>query len=76
MSVKEAKSQFGQTLFFLYEGIPVEFLDAIDVGNCFLPQEFYISQSQHQIVRVSKGSNKKSFTFKLFKFCKLKHSSF
>ena len=28
-----------------------------------------ISQSQHQIVRVRKGSNKKSFAFKVFQFC-------
>ena len=33
---------------------------------------FDISQSQHQIVRVSRGSNKKSFAIKLFQFCDLK----
>ena len=31
-----------------------------------------ISQSQHRIVRVSRGSNKKSFAIKLFQFCDLK----
>ena len=33
---------------------------------------FDISQSQHRIVRVSRGSNKKSFAIKLLQFCDLK----
>ena len=35
---------------------------------------FDISQSQHQTVRVSRGSNKKSFAIKLFQFCNLETS--
>ena len=33
---------------------------------------FDITQSQHRIVRVSRGCNKKSFAIKLFQFCDLK----
>ena len=38
----------------------------------FYQNIFDISQSQHRIESVSKGSNKKSFAIKLFQFCKLK----
>ena len=60
-----------QILFILpfYEEIPQEFLDETDVDNCFYQNIFNISQSQHRIVRVSRGSNKKSFAIKLFQFC-------
>ena len=55
-----------------YEEIPEEFLDETDVDTYFYHKLFDISQSQHQMVRVSRGSNKKSFAIKLFQFCDLK----
>ena len=51
------------------EEIPEEFLDATDVDNYFHHNILDISQSHHRIVRVSKGSIKKSFAFKVFHFC-------
>ena len=62
-------------LFSIYKEKPEEFLDGTDVDNYFYHNIFDISQSQHRIVRVSRGSNKKSFAIKLFQFCDLKHSS-
>ena len=59
-------------LYSFYEEIPEEFLDETDVGSYFYHNIFDISQSQHRIVRVSRGSNKKSFASKLFQFCDLK----
>ena len=50
----------------------MEFLDKTDVDSYFYHNFFDISQSQHRIVRVSRGSNKKSFAIKLFQFCDLK----
>ena len=47
-------------------------MDETDVDSCFYHNIFVISQSQHQIVRVSRGSNKKLFAIKLFQFCDLK----
>ena len=67
---QKASSKFVQTLAF-YEEIPEEFLDETDVDSCFYHNIFNISQSQHRIVRVSRGS-KKSFAIKLFQFCDLK----
>ena len=59
-------------LYSFYEEIPEEFLDETDVDSCFYRNNFDISQSRHRIVRVSRGSNKKSFAIKLFQFCDLK----
>ena len=53
----------------LYEEIPEEILDEIDVDSYFYHNYLNTSQSQHRIVRVSKGSDKKSFVFKVFQFC-------
>ena len=47
-------------------------MDETDVDSSFYHNIFDISQSQHRIVRVSRGSNKKSFAIKLFQFCDLK----
>ena len=47
-------------------------MDETDVDSYFYHNIFDISQSQHWIVRVSRGSNKKSFAIKLFQFCDLK----
>ena len=56
-------------LYSFYEGIPEELLDETDLGSCFYYILFDISQPQQRIVRVSRGSNKKSFAIKLFQFC-------
>ena len=55
-----------------YEEIPEEFFDETDVDSQFYHNNFDISQSQHRIVLVSRGSNKKSFAIKLFQFGDLK----
>ena len=52
--------------------VPDEFLDETDVDSYFYHNNFDISQSLHRRVRVSRGSNKKSFAKKLFQFCDLK----
>ena len=59
-------------LYLFYEELPEEFLDETDVDCYFYHNIFDNSQSQHGIVRVSRGSNKKSFAIKLFQFCDLK----
>ena len=53
----------------IYEEIPEEFLDKTDVDSYFYHNILDNSQSHHRIVRVSKGSNNKSFAFKVFHFC-------
>ena len=55
-----------------YEEIPEEFLDGNYVDSTFCQNIFDFSQLQHRIVRVNRGSNKKSFAIKLFQFCVLK----
>ena len=55
-------------LYAFYEKIPEEFLDGTDVVSYFYHNIFDISQSQHRIVRVSRGSKKKSFSIKLSSF--------
>ena len=55
-----------------YEEIPEEFLDGTDVDSYCYHNIFGISQSQHRVVRVSRGFNKKLFAIKLFQFCDLK----
>ena len=47
-------------------------MDETDVDSNFYHNHFDISQSQHRIVRVSRGSNKESFAIKLFQFCDIK----
>ena len=65
------KKQFSSLckLYSVYEEIPEEFLGKTDVDSYFYHNILDISQSHHRIVRVSKGSNKKSFAFKVFHFC-------
>ena len=60
-----------QTLFILRR-ITRGVFGRTDVDTYFYHNIFDISQSQHRIVRVSRGSNKKSFAIKLFHFCNLK----
>ena len=56
-------------LYSVYEETPEDFLDETDVDSYFFHNILGISQSHNRIVRVSKGSNKKSFVFKVFQFC-------
>ena len=59
-------------LYSIYEEKPEEFLDEADVDSSFYHKILDISESQYspnRIVQVSKGSNKKSFAFKMFQFC-------
>ena len=59
-------------IYSFYEEIPEEFLDETDVDSYFYRNIFDISESQHRIVRVRRGSNKNSLAIKLFHFCGLK----
>ena len=61
--------------YSIYEETPGEFLDETDVDSYFYHNILDISQFHHRIVRVSKGSNKKTFTFKVFHFCDSSYSS-
>ena len=56
-------------LYSVYKEIPEDVLDETGVDSYFYHNILDISQSHHRIVRVSKGSNKKSFAFKVFHFC-------
>ena len=47
-------------------------MDETDVDSYFYHNNFDISQSQHRIVRVSRGSSKKTFAINLFQLCDLK----
>ena len=71
MSTKKQISSLCK-LYQIYEEIPEKFLDGRDVDSYFYHNILDISQSHHRIVRVSKGSNKKSIAFKVFHFCDLK----
>ena len=53
----------------VYEELPADFLDETDVDSNFYHNILDISQSHHRIVRVSRGSNKKFFAFRVFYFC-------
>ena len=68
MSTKKQISSLCK-LYSIYEEIPEEFLDETDVDSYFFHNILDISQSHNRRVRVSKGSNKKSFAFKVFQFC-------
>ena len=47
-------------------------LDEADVDSYFYRNIFYMSQSKHQIVRMSRGSNRTSIAIKLFQFLRFK----
>ena len=68
MSTKKQISSLCK-LYSIYEEKPQEILDETDVGSYFYHNILDISQSHNRIVRVSKRSNKKSFAFKVFRFC-------
>ena len=71
MSVKKQIPSLCKFYSF-YEEIPEEFLDQTDVNGYFYHNVSDIFQSQHRIVRVSRGSNKISVAIKLFQFCDIK----
>ena len=71
MSTKKQISRLCK-LDSVYEGIPKEHLDETDVDSYFYHNFLYISQSHHQGVRVSKGSNKKPSAFQMFHLCNSK----
>ena len=58
MSVEKQIPSFCK-LYSFHEEIQEEFLDENDVDSYFYHNIFDISQSQHRIVRVSIGPNKK-----------------
>ena len=70
MSVKKQIPSLCKLSSF-YEEISEEFSDETDEDSYFYYNIFDISQSQHRIMRVSRGSNEKSFAIKLFQFCDL-----
>ena len=71
MSVKKQIPRLCK-LYSFYEEILEEFLDKTDVNSYFYHNIFVISQFQHRIVQVSRGSNRKAFAIKLFQFGDLK----
>ena len=71
MSVKKQIPSLCKLCSF-YEEMPEEFLDENNVDSYFYNNIIDVSQSQHQIVRVSRGSNRKSIAIKFFQFCDLK----
>ena len=68
MSTKKQISSLWK-LYSIYEEKPEENLDETDVDSYFYHNILEISQSYNRIVRVSKGSNRKSFAFEVFQFC-------
>ena len=72
MSVKKQISSLSK-LYTIYEEVPESFLDETDVDSYFYHNIVDIALIDNRVVRVSKGSNKKIFAFKLFQFCNLKN---
>ena len=69
MSTKKQISSLCK-LYSIYEEIPEESLGETDVDSYFYHYILDNSHSHHhRIVRVNKGSNKKSFALKVFPFC-------
>ena len=68
MSTKKQSSSLCK-LYSVNEEIPEEVLDGTDVDSYFYYNTLDISQSHNRIVRVRKGSNKKSFAFNVFQVC-------
>ena len=68
MSTKKQTSRLCK-IYSTYEKTLEECLDETDVDSYFYHNILDNSQSHHRIVRVSKGSNKKSFAFKMFHLC-------
>ena len=60
-------------LYTIYKEVPESFLGDTDVNKYFYHQILDIALIDNGIDGVSKGSNKKVFSFKLFRFCNLKN---
>ena len=72
MSVKKQIPSLSK-FYTIYEEVPEIFLDETDVDSYFYHNILDIALIDNRNVRVSKGSNKKFFAFKLFQFCNLKN---
>ena len=72
MSIKKQIPSLSK-LFTIYEEVPESFLDETDVDGYFYHNILDIALIDNPMVRVSKGSKKKFFAFKLFQFCNLKN---
>ena len=72
MSIKKQFPSLSK-LYTIYQEVPESFLDETDVDSYFYNNILDIALIDNRIVRVSKGSNKKIFAFKLFQFCNLKN---
>ena len=72
MSVKKQSSSLSK-LYTIFEEVPEIFLYETDSDSSFCHKILDIALIDNRIDRVSKGSNKKNFTFKLFQFCNLKN---
>ena len=68
MSIKKQISSLCK-IYSVYEETPEESLEETDVDSYFSHNILDISESHQRIVRVDKVSNKKSFAFKVFRFC-------
>ena len=68
MSGKKQKFSWCK-LYSVYEEIQEDFLDEPGLDSYFYHNILDLAHSQHRKVTVSKGSNKKSFAFKVFQFC-------
>ena len=71
MSVKKQITSLCKLNSF-HEEMPEEIWDETDVDSYLHDNIFDIFESQHRIVRISTGSNKKSFPIKFFQFCDIK----
>ena len=69
---KKKQIQSLSKVYTIYEEVPESFLDETDVDRYFYQNILDIALIDNRIVRVSKGSNRKNFAFKLFQFCKMK----
>ena len=59
-------------MYTFYDEVLEIYLDETDVGSYFYHNILDIALIDNGIVRISKGSNKKTFALKLFQFCNLK----
>ena len=75
MSVKKQIPSLSKRYSF-YEEIPEQFLDETDVDSSFYYNIFEITQSQHRIVRVRRGSNKKIICNQVVSVLRFKDTAF
>ena len=72
MSVKKQIPSLSK-LYTNYQEVPESFLEETDVDSFFYHIILHTALINERSVRVSKGSNKKTFALKLFQFWKLKN---